>query len=101
MKAALDFIRGYMAGSNGVAPTYDEIREALGLASKGGVNRLLNELQERGFLTFTANRPRSIQLVAGPSRETMETWSDEEVVRVHGIAFDILHTRCVKLAVSA
>jgi repressor LexA len=101
MKAALDFIRGYMAGSDGVAPTYDEIRDALDLASKGSIARMLKRLQDRGYLTFEPSKARSIQLVQGPTRETMETWSDEEVVRVHGIAYDILHTRCVKLAVSA
>lgn len=45
-----------------VPPTYEQIRARLGLASRGGVSRLLTSLKERGFITFERHRARSIQL---------------------------------------
>ena len=34
----------------GVAPSYEEMREALDLRSKSGIHRLINALEERGFI---------------------------------------------------
>lgn len=58
----LDFIRAHSA-ENGEAPSYDEMREALGLASKSGVNRLINALEERGAIRRLPNRRRAIEIV--------------------------------------
>jgi SOS-response transcriptional repressor LexA len=40
-RQALDFIRAYQERNGGASPSFDEIREALGLASKSGVARLV------------------------------------------------------------
>lgn len=48
---------------DGVPPTFDEIRTDLGLASKSGVHRLLNGLQERGAITYVPGRGRSIRVL--------------------------------------
>ena len=34
----------------GVAPSYEEMREALDLRSKSGIHRLITALEERGFI---------------------------------------------------
>jgi SOS-response transcriptional repressor LexA len=34
----------------GVSPSFDEMKEALDLASKSGIHRLITALEERGFL---------------------------------------------------
>jgi len=34
----------------GVPPSYDEMKDALGLASKSGIHRLISALEERGFI---------------------------------------------------
>jgi repressor LexA len=47
----------------GIAPTFDEMRDALGLASKSGINRLLSGLTERGFVRRIANRSRALEVV--------------------------------------
>ena len=93
MQAALSFIRAYMAKSNGVSPNYDEIRQAIGIASKGGVNRILKSLAERGLISFVPHRARSIQVVEGPSAEVMSRWSDDELRIVVGRAQAILAAR--------
>lgn len=61
-KACLDFIRGYMAASGGIAPSYEEIARALGLRSKSGVHRILGTLIARGHITKRDNHARSLQL---------------------------------------
>ena len=48
-KQVYDFIRGYMEG-NGVAPSYQEIGEALGIRSVSTVHKHLKNLEKRGFL---------------------------------------------------
>lgn len=48
----------------GVCPSYDEIRETMGLASRSGVFRMLNELEERGYIQRLYHRARAIDLTA-------------------------------------
>lgn len=49
--------------TTGIAPSFDEMRDAMGLASKSGVNRLLTGLTERGFVRRIANRSRALEVV--------------------------------------
>lgn len=46
-----------------VPPSFDEMRDALGLASKSGVHRLVSGLEERGYIRRLANRARAIQIL--------------------------------------
>lgn len=57
----LDIIRRRC--SAGLAPSFDEIRVELGLASNSGVKRLLDALQERGHIRRIPYRARAIELV--------------------------------------
>ena len=51
----------------GVTPSFDEMRDALGLKSKSGVHRLIQSLEERGFLRRIPNRARAIEVLRLPS----------------------------------
>ena len=51
---------------DGVSPSFDEMREALGLASKSGVHRLIGALEERGFIRRLANRARALEVIKLP-----------------------------------
>ncbi len=46
-----------------VPPSFDEMRNALGLASKSGVHRLVSGLEERGYIRRLANRARAIEIL--------------------------------------
>lgn len=46
-----------------VSPSFDEMRNALGLASKSGVHRLVSGLEERGYIRRLANRARAIEIL--------------------------------------
>ncbi|MFO1173855.1 MAG: transcriptional repressor LexA [Paracoccaceae bacterium] len=65
----LDFIRKRMA-SDGVPPSFDEMKDALDLRSKSGIHRLITALEERGFIRRLAHRARAIEVVKLP--EAME-----------------------------
>ena len=59
-KELLDFLREQ---EGEVSPSFDEMREALGLASKSGIHRLVKGLEDRGYVNRIPNRKRTIRLV--------------------------------------
>lgn len=63
--ALLDFINRRMQ-SDGVPPSFDEMKEALDLRSKSGIHRLITALEERGFIRRLAHRARAIEIVKLP-----------------------------------
>ena len=50
----------------GVAPSYDEMRDAMGLKSKSGIHRLVTALEDRGFLYRLPQRARALEVVRLP-----------------------------------
>ena len=52
---------------SGVAPSYEEMKEALDLRSKSGIHRLINALEERGFIRRLPHRARAIEVTKLPS----------------------------------
>lgn len=57
----LNFLEAY-DNKYKASPSFDEMREALGLASKSGIHRLIGGLEERGFIRRLANRARAIEI---------------------------------------
>ena len=55
----------------GVAPSYEEMKDALDLRSKSGIHRLINALEERGFIRRLANRARAIEIIKLPTSSTI------------------------------
>jgi repressor LexA len=49
-----------------LAPSFDEMREELGLKSKSGVHRLITGLVERGYLRRLPHRARALEVVRLP-----------------------------------
>ncbi|MCT8997225.1 transcriptional repressor LexA [Chelativorans intermedius] len=50
----------------GIPPSFDEMKEALDLASKSGIHRLITALEERGFIRRLPNRARALEVVRLP-----------------------------------
>jgi repressor LexA len=59
------FIRDRLSQS-GVSPSFDEMKDALGLRSKSGIHRLISGLEERGFIRRLAHRARALEVVKLP-----------------------------------
>src|SRR6202044_126725 len=55
---------------SGVSPSFDEMKEALDLASKSGIHRLITALEERGFLRRLPHRARALEGVKMPEQAT-------------------------------
>lgn len=50
----------------GIPPSFDEMKDALDLASKSGIHRLINALEERGFIRRLPNRARALEVLRLP-----------------------------------
>ncbi|CUX79706.1 MAG: SOS-response transcriptional regulator LexA [Roseibaca calidilacus] len=50
----------------GVAPSFDEMKDALDLRSKSGIHRLITALEERGFIRRLPHRARAIEVLKLP-----------------------------------
>lgn len=57
---------------NGVCPSFEEMKNLIGLKSKSGIHRLIKSLEERGFLKQIPNRARALEIKKYP-----ENYADE------------------------
>jgi len=53
--------------TDGVPPSYDEMKDHLGLASKSGIHRLITALEERGFIRRLPNKARALEVIKLPT----------------------------------
>jgi repressor LexA len=58
----MQFVTKYCA-EKGYSPSYQEIGEAVGIASKSGVKRVIDALVARGHLELMPRRARSLVIV--------------------------------------
>ncbi|MGB0908223.1 MAG: transcriptional repressor LexA [Maricaulaceae bacterium] len=81
---------------DGVPPSYDEMKDSLGLASKSGIHRLITALEERGFIRRLPNKARALEVLKLPqdtpapavhsAHEAPEAANDSEIPFVGKIA---------------
>lgn len=62
----LRFIAAHQRENNGITPSYEQIKDGLGLSSKSGVTRLLDELEDRGRVTRLPGLARAITIITAP-----------------------------------
>ena len=51
----------------GISPSFEEMKDALGLRSKSGIHRLISALEERGFIRRMPNRARALEVLRLPA----------------------------------
>ncbi|MEM7006380.1 MAG: repressor LexA, partial [Pseudomonadota bacterium] len=68
-KELLIFIHQHIK-ETGVSPSFDEMKDALNLASKSGIHRLITALEERGFIRRLAHRARALEVLKLPESAT-------------------------------
>ena len=61
----LVYIDGHLK-DKGVSPSFEEMKEALGLKSKSGIHRLITGLEERGFIRHLPHRARALEVLRLP-----------------------------------
>jgi len=60
---------------SGISPSFDEMRDALGLKSKSGIHRLITGLEERRFIRRLPHRARALEVLRLP--ENLESAAPE------------------------
>ena len=50
----------------GVPPSFDEMKDEIGLKSKSGIHRLITGLEERGFIRRLPNKARALEVMRLP-----------------------------------
>ena len=68
----LRYINSFLS-ENGISPSFDEMKEALGLKSKSGIHRLITALEERGFIRRLAHRARALEVLRLPEESVAST----------------------------
>ena len=73
---------------DGVAPSVDEMKDALGLKSKSGIHRLITALEERGFIRRLPHRARALEVLKLPEKSATNANAPESdfsasVIRVN------------------
>lgn len=61
----ISYLNSYIK-KNGISPSFEEMKNALNLHSKSGIHRLINSLEERGFIRRLTKRARAIEIVRLP-----------------------------------
>jgi len=74
----LTFINQRLAAT-GVAPSFDEMKDALKLRSKSGIHRLISGLEERSFIRRLPHRARALEVLKLPEESAAPSgaaWSE-------------------------
>ncbi len=64
-KQLLDFIDARLR-KDGIPPSFEEMKDELGLRSKSGIHRLISALEERGFIRRLPHKARAIEIIRRP-----------------------------------
>ena len=59
----LRFIRDYISQSGGVAPSFEEMVEGIGIRSKGHVSKLVRKLEADGKIRCLHGKARAMEIV--------------------------------------
>ena len=71
----LNFLKQYQ-DQHDHAPSFDEMKNAIGLKSKSGIHRLVSALEERGYIRRLANRARAIEIIEEPQISAKQAMQD-------------------------
>ena len=56
---------------DGVSPSFEEMKEAIGLKSKSGIHRLISGLEDRGFIRHLPNKARALEVLRLPDNQAL------------------------------
>ncbi len=73
---------------HGVSPSFDEMKDALGLKSKSGIHRLITGLEERGFIRRLPHRAQAIEVLRLP--DNMEDTAPAKNTKIKGFTPNVI-----------
>ncbi len=62
----------HQISKRGVSPSYEEMKNAIGLSSKSGIHRIIQGLEERGYIKRLSNKARAVEIIKLPIHQTLE-----------------------------
>lgn len=62
----------------GLSPSFDEMKEAIGLRSKSGIHALINSLSERGFIRKLPHKARALEVIRLPKFKPQAVIDEEK-----------------------
>ena len=80
----------------GVSPSFDEMAKLLGLRSKSGVHRMLDGLEERGFIRRMKNRSRAIEVIRLPGKAYITPSKMAEMVKAYDLDWQAEFFECLR-----
>lgn len=86
---ALDFLRAHQQ-QHGCSPTFRQIADHLQISSKSGVHRLLEGLQQRGFIKRRRGLQQAIEIIAGDPVDNLPTADLIAALRRRGVGPEAL-----------
>ncbi|MDR1026297.1 MAG: transcriptional repressor LexA [Lactobacillus sp.] len=63
----------------GVSPSFDEMKEAVGLKSKSGIHALIEALNERGFIRKLPHKARALEVIKSPKLKPSAIVAEEKL----------------------
>lgn len=69
--------------TNGWSPSYDDMREHQGLASKSGVFRLVESLCRQGYLAKRNHKARALMVQKMPGDDSLRVLAERMVIAWH------------------
>ena len=67
----------------GHSPSFEEMKNAVGLKSKSGIHALINALEERGFIRKLAHKARALEVLKVPQIEAHFDEAEELAEQEH------------------
>ncbi|MBP5399359.1 MAG: transcriptional repressor LexA [Alphaproteobacteria bacterium] len=67
---------------NGACPSYDEMKEAVGIKSKSGIHALIEELIEREFVRKIPHKARALEVLRIPRFKPKDIIEEEKKIKV-------------------
>ena len=61
-KELFEYLEGYIE-QNGIAPSFEEMKNAVKLKSKSGIHRLIMSLEQRGFIKRLKHKARAMEII--------------------------------------
>ena len=83
----LDYLKNSFKNDR-VSPSFEEMKNALGLKSKSGIHRLITALEERGFVKRLHNKARAIKIITTNEETSLKNYNSlddhAQNVKVYG-----------------
>lgn len=67
---------------NGCCPSYEEMKQAVGIKSKSGIHALIEELMERDFIRKLPHKARALEVLKTPRFKPREIIEEEKKIKL-------------------